>query len=169
MAHLLGGEVDRSAHQEFGKALLVVDDSSDLLAEVGDVVKVWMSHADKVTKLPPGFAPIAHTDNSPVAAFSSKSKKIYGVQFHPEVVHTAKGKEILSNFLFKVCGCTGDWKAGNFIEEKIREIKQTCRKPKSHLRFERRCRFCGCGSFNPAGYRRQAARSSHRQRPDAQG
>ncbi len=123
VAHLLGGEVDRSAHQEFGKALLVVDDSSDLLSEVGDVVKVWMSHADKVTKLPPGFAPIAHTDNSPVAAFSSKSKKIYGVQFHPEVVHTSKGKEILSNFLFKVCGCTGDWKAGNFIEEKLREIK----------------------------------------------
>ncbi len=124
VAHLLGGEVDRSAHQEFGKALLIVDDSKDLLAGIGDVVKVWMSHADKVTKLPPGFAPIAHTDNSPVAAFSSKSKKIYGVQFHPEVVHTPKGKDILSNFLFKVCGCTGDWKAGNFIEEKIREIKE---------------------------------------------
>ena len=123
VAHLLGGEVDRSAHQEFGKALLVVDDSRDLLADIGDVVKVWMSHADKVTKLPPGFAPIAHTDNSPVAAFSSRSKKIYGVQFHPEVVHTAKGKEILSNFLFRVCGCTGDWKTGNFIEEKISEIR----------------------------------------------
>ncbi|MFZ1083084.1 MAG: glutamine-hydrolyzing GMP synthase [Candidatus Kryptoniota bacterium] len=123
VAHLLGGEVDRSAHQEFGKALLVVDDSRDLLADIGDVVKVWMSHADKVTKLPPGFAPIAHTDNSPVAAFSSRSKKIYGVQFHPEVVHTAKGKEILSNFLFRVCGCTGDWKTGNFIEEKINEIR----------------------------------------------
>jgi len=125
VARLLGGEVDRSAHQEFGKALLVVDDSSDLLSGIGDVSKVWMSHADKVTKLPPGFFAIAHTDNSPVAAISSKSKKIYGVQFHPEVVHTAKGKEILSNFLFKICGCTGDWKAGNFIEEKIREIRET--------------------------------------------
>ncbi len=124
LAHLLGGEVDRSAHQEFGKALVAIDDSSDLLFGIGDVTKVWMSHADKVTKLPAGFMPIAHTDNSPVAAFSSKSKRIYGVQFHPEVVHTAKGKEILSNFLFKVCGCAGDWKAGNFIEEKIREIQE---------------------------------------------
>ncbi|MGO9480770.1 MAG: glutamine-hydrolyzing GMP synthase [Candidatus Kryptoniota bacterium] len=125
IAYQLDGEVDRSARQEFGKAMLVVDDMTDLLAGVGDVSKVWMSHADKITKLPTGFAPIAHTDNSPVAAFSSKSKKIYGVQFHPEVVHTTKGKEILSNFLFKICGCTGDWKAGNFIEEKIREIKET--------------------------------------------
>ncbi|HUI31551.1 MAG TPA: glutamine-hydrolyzing GMP synthase [Candidatus Acidoferrales bacterium] len=124
VAHLLGGEVDRSAHQEFGKALLVVDDSGDLLSGIGDVSKVWMSHADKVTKLPTGFSPIAHTDNSPVAAVRSASKKIYGVQFHPEVVHTAKGREILSNFLFKICGCTGDWKAGNFIEEKIHEIRE---------------------------------------------
>ncbi len=124
VAHLLGGEVDRSAHQEFGKALLVVDDSKDLLASVGDVFKVWMSHADKVTKLPSGFVPIAHTDNSPVAAFSSEEKKIFGVQFHPEVVHTSKGKEILANFLFKVCGCAADWQSGNFIEEKIREIRE---------------------------------------------
>ena len=124
VAHLLGGEVDRSAHQEFGKALLVVDDSKDLLASVGDVFKVWMSHADKVTKLPSGFVPIAHTDNSPVAAFSSEEKKIFGVQFHPEVVHTSKGKEILANFLFKVCGCAADWQSGNFIEEKIREISE---------------------------------------------
>ena len=124
VAHLLDGEVDRSAHQEFGKALLVVDDSKDLLASVGDVFKVWMSHADKVTKLPSGFVPIAHTDNSPVAAFSSEEKKIFGVQFHPEVVHTSKGKEILANFLFKVCGCAADWQPGNFIEEEIREIRE---------------------------------------------
>ncbi len=124
VAHLLDGEVDRSAHQEFGKALLVVDDSKDLLASVGDVFKVWMSHADKVTKLPSGFVPIAHTDNSPVAAFSSEEKKIFGVQFHPEVVHTSKGKEILANFLFKVCGCAADWQPGNFIEEKICEIRE---------------------------------------------
>jgi GMP synthase (glutamine-hydrolysing) len=123
IAYLLGGEVDRSAHQEFGKALLVVDDPSDLLSGIGDVTKVWMSHADKVTKLPEGFVPIAHTENSPVAALTSKHRKIYGVQFHPEVVHTTKGKDILANFLFKVCGCTGDWKPGNFIEEKVKEIK----------------------------------------------
>lgn len=130
VAHLLGGEVDRSARQEFGKALLVVDDPSDLLAGVGDVLKVWMSHADKVTQLPAGFTPIAHTDNSPVAAFSSKAKKIFGVQFHPEVVHTSKGKEILSNFLFKVCGCVGDWRPGSFIEERVREIREKVGKEK---------------------------------------
>ena len=118
MGRWIGPHIRNSA-----KLFVVIDDSSDLLSGIGDVTKVWMSHADKVTKLPAGFLPIAHTDNSPVAAFSSKSKRIYGVQFHPEVVHTAKGKEILSNFLFKVCGCAGDWKAGNFIEEKIREIR----------------------------------------------
>lgn len=123
IAFLLGGEVDRSARQEFGKALLVVDDSKDLLRDIGDVAKVWMSHADKVTKLPPGFVPIAHTDNSPVAAFKSEQKKIFGVQFHPEVVHTAKGKEILGNFVVGVCGCKTDWQPGNFIEETVRDIR----------------------------------------------
>lgn len=124
VAHLLGGEVDKSARQEFGKALLIVDDSKDLFKEVGDVVKVWMSHADKVTKLPPGFVSIAHTENSPVAAIRSLDKKIFGVQFHPEVVHTNKGKEILSNFVYQICNCKGDWRPGNFIEESIVKIKK---------------------------------------------
>ncbi len=123
IANQLGGEVDRSAHQEFGKAILIVDDSKDLLRNIGDVSKVWMSHADKVTKLPAGFVPIAHTDNSPVAAFKSEQKKIFGVQFHPEVVHTSKGKEILGNFVVGVCGCKTDWEPGNFIEETTREIR----------------------------------------------
>ncbi len=123
IAHQLGGEVDRSAHQEFGKAMLIVDDSKDLLRNIGDVSKVWMSHADKVTKLPPGFVPIAHTDNSPVAAFKSDQRKVFGVQFHPEVVHTSRGKEILGNFVIGVCGCKPDWEPGNFIEETTREIK----------------------------------------------
>ncbi|MGC8594508.1 MAG: glutamine-hydrolyzing GMP synthase [Candidatus Kryptoniota bacterium] len=123
VAYLLGGEVDKSARQEFGKALLIVDDSKDLFRGVGDVVKVWMSHADKVTKLPPGFTSIAHTENSPVAAICSSDNKIFGVQFHPEVIHTNKGKEILSNFVYQICGCKGDWRPGNFIEESIAEIR----------------------------------------------
>lgn len=123
IAYQLGGEVDRSAHQEFGKAMLIVDDSKDLLRNIGDVSKVWMSHADKVTKLPPGFVPIAHTDNSPVAAFKSEQKKVFGVQFHPEVVHTSRGKEILGNFVIGVCGCKPDWEPGNFIEETTREVR----------------------------------------------
>jgi GMP synthase (glutamine-hydrolysing) len=123
IAHLLGGEVDRSAHQEFGKALLVVDDPSDLLHDIGDVSKVWMSHADKVTRLPNGFVPIAHTDNSPIAAVKSEQKRIFGVQFHPEVVHTSRGKEILGNFVFRVCGCAANWQPGNFIEETVTDIR----------------------------------------------
>ena len=123
ISYLLGGDVDRSTHQEFGKAMLIVDDSSDLLHDIGDVSKVWMSHADKVTKLPDGFVPIAHTDNSPIAAIKSAERKVFGVQFHPEVVHTSKGKEILGNFVTGVCGCVQDWKPGNFIDETVREIK----------------------------------------------
>ncbi len=123
IAHLLGGEVDRSAHQEFGKAMLVVDDSKDIFHGIGDVSKVWMSHADKVTKLPAGFVPIAHTDNSPIAAVRSEERKTFGVQFHPEVVHTSKGKEILGNFVFKVCGCKADWEPGNFIEDTVRNVR----------------------------------------------
>ncbi len=123
IAYLLGGEVDRSAHQEFGKAMLVVDDSKDLLHEIGDVSKVWMSHADKVVKLPNGFISIAHTDNAPIAACKSERKSIFGVQFHPEVVHTSKGKEILANFVKLVCGCSTDWQPGNFIEETIQSIR----------------------------------------------
>ncbi len=123
VAYLLGGEVDRSTHQEFGKAMLIVDDPSDLLRDIGDVSKVWMSHADKVTKLPDGFVPIAHTDNSPIAAIKSAERKVFGVQFHPEVVHTSKGKEILGNFVTGVCGCSRDWKPGNFIDETVREVK----------------------------------------------
>ncbi len=123
IAHLLGGEVDRSAHQEFGKAMLVVDDSKDIFHGIGDVSKVWMSHADKVTKLPGGFVPIAHTDNSPIAAVRSEERKTFGVQFHPEVVHTSKGKEILGNFVFKVCGCKADWEPGNFIEDTVRNVR----------------------------------------------
>ncbi len=123
IAYLLGGEVDRSARQEFGKAMLVVDDSSDLLRDIGDVSKVWMSHADRVTRLPEGFVPIAHTDNSPIAAFKSEQRKTFGVQFHPEVVHTSKGKEILANFVIGVCGCKADWKPGNFIDETVKEVR----------------------------------------------
>lgn len=125
IAYQLRGEVDRSAHQEFGKAMLIVDDSNDLFHGIGDVTKVWMSHADKVTKLPPGFVPIAHTDNSPIAAVRSEQRKIFGVQFHPEVVHTSKGKEILSNFVFRVCGSKADWQPGNFIDETVETIKET--------------------------------------------
>src|SRR5512135_2488971 len=109
----LGGEVDRAARREYGSAELVIDDREDLFAGVvGDAdgaLKVWMSHADHLTRIPPGFTPIGHTANAPICAIREPVKKIYGVQFHPEVVHTPQGSAILRNFLYRICGCRGGW------------------------------------------------------------
>lgn len=145
IAYQLGGQVDTSRRREFGSAEVIIDDASDLFSNVdgerpsvteGDYVDlyipppvqatmVWMSHGDALTKLPPGFETIAHSGNSPICAIRNKAKKIYGVQFHPEVAHTVKGKEILRNFVMGICGCAGDWNAGSFIEMKLSEIRET--------------------------------------------
>jgi GMP synthase (glutamine-hydrolysing) len=125
MSHLLpGGEVESAEHREYGNAELIVDQEMDLLAGVGDKIKCWMSHGDRVIELPDGFEVIGHTDNSPVAAIANPEAEFYGVQFHPEVVHTPRGSEILENFLFKVCDCKGDWTAANFVEEQIANIRK---------------------------------------------
>lgn len=127
IAYQLGGEVDRSAKREFGSAEVVIDDTTDLFAgfngapERGTVV--WMSHGDALTKLPKGFERIGHSRNSPICAIHNKEKKIYGVQFHPEVVHTAEGKELLKNFVFKICACSGGWNAGSIIQQMSAEIR----------------------------------------------
>lgn len=128
IAHQLGGEVDRAARREFGKAEVTIDDRSDLFSGLNGELTVWMSHGDALTKLPKGFEPIAHSRNSPICAIRSREKKIYGVQFHPEVIHTPKGKEILQNFLFKVCGCQGGWNAKSFIDHATEDIQRTVRK-----------------------------------------
>ncbi|MEE9288227.1 MAG: glutamine-hydrolyzing GMP synthase, partial [Bacteroidota bacterium] len=125
IAHQLGGEVDRSARREYGKAHLLVDDTSDLFSGFDGETTVWMSHGDALTKLPPGFEPIAHTENSPICAIRNVSRKIYGVQFHPEVIHTPRGKDILQNFLFMICQCRGDWNPISIVEQSIQEIRQT--------------------------------------------
>lgn len=125
IAHQLGGEVDRSARREYGKAQLVVDDRSDLFSGFDGQTSVWMSHGDALTKLPPGFEPIAHTDNSPICAIRNASRRIYGVQFHPEVIHTPRGKEIMQNFLFTICGCKGDWNPASLVERSVLEIRET--------------------------------------------
>ncbi len=128
IAYQLGGEVDRSARREFGNAEVVIDDTTDLFtgfngstAEKSTVV--WMSHGDTLTKLPEGFERIGHSRNSPICAIHNPKKKIYGVQFHPEVAHTVKGTEILSNFVFTICGCKGGWEADSIIEQKIADIR----------------------------------------------
>lgn len=125
IAHQLGGEVDRAAKREYGKAELVVDNHDDLFAGLGDRLTVWMSHGDALTKLPAGFAPIGHSSNSPICAIRNPERKIFGVQFHPEVVHTPGGRDILMNYLYKVCGCKGGWNAQSFIENTINEIRTT--------------------------------------------
>ncbi len=127
MAYQLGGEVDKAARREYGHAELMIDDQSDLFAGIGTNgvtrTTVWMSHGDYLTKMPPGFEPIGHTSNAPICAIRNRAKKIYGVQFHPEVVHTPKGKDILHNFLYKICECKGGWSSASFIQNSIAEIK----------------------------------------------
>ena len=125
MAHLLGGEVKGSQKREYGQTKLFIDDFSDLFKgfEQDPVMDVWMSHGDKIGTLPPGFSPIAHSENSPVAATKDKTSRIFGVQFHPEVVHTPKGMDILKNFLYQVCGCLPNWNMESFVRNSIHEIR----------------------------------------------
>ncbi len=124
MAHQLGGKVERATKQEYGRAKLTVIKEDPIFYGIPREFDVWMSHADKAVRLPKGFESLASSENSPYAVIRHKSKAIYGVQFHPEVAHTQYGRELLSNFLFKVCGAEKNWSMGNFIEEKIEEIKK---------------------------------------------
>ncbi len=130
MGQMLGGEVSKAAHREFGKAEVVVDEPDSLFEGLPRTFVSWMSHGDTVTRLPAGFKRIAHTLNTPIAAMADPAATKFGVQFHPEVMHTQKGTEILKNFLFKVCGCRGDWSAAAFIERTVEEIRRTVGKSK---------------------------------------
>jgi len=123
IADQLGGRVDASARREFGSAVLEIDQNDDLFAGLSGSTRVWMSHGDALSQLPPGFEPIAHSKNAPICAIRNPDKKIFGVQFHPEVVHTPEGKRILSNFVFRTCGAKGGWTPAAFIETSIREIR----------------------------------------------
>ena len=124
LAHQLGGEVASSDKREYGHALLrVAEPSVRLFEELPSEFSVWMSHGDTVTSLPPGFRVVAQSDNSPVAAMANERGMI-GIQFHPEVVHTAFGKQLIGNFLTEICGCEGNWTAGNYIERTVAEIAE---------------------------------------------
>jgi GMP synthase (glutamine-hydrolysing) len=124
LTYLSGGEIAPAEHKEYGLANLNIINGSGLLGDISNTTNVWMSHGDKVTKLPPDFETIAKTVNSPYAAIKHKNMDVFGIQFHPEVVHTVEGKQILSNFLFDICKCKGDWSPQSFIEESIKAIRQ---------------------------------------------
>jgi GMP synthase (glutamine-hydrolysing) len=126
LTHQLGGQVDPSARREYGLAEIELLESSSapLFNEVSAAtIPVWMSHGDRVTRLPAGFKVLAHSKNSPYAAIGDPERGLYGLQFHPEVTHTPQGKALLRAFLYQVCGCHGGWTPGNFIEESIHEIR----------------------------------------------
>ncbi len=127
MAHLLGGDVERADRREFGRAEIRFpsgNGTSDLFANVPSGSTVWMSHGDHLTALPDGYEAIATTDNAPVAAVRHREAPHYGVQFHPEVVHTDFGRQILENFAHSICGCAGDWTPASFIEERTEAIRE---------------------------------------------
>ncbi|EHC12916.1 GMP synthase (glutamine-hydrolyzing) [Fischerella thermalis CCMEE 5273] len=123
MVQQLGGEVARADRAEYGKASLYIDDPTDLLTNVEDGTTMWMSHGDSVTSMPSGFELLAHTENTPCAAIADHNRKLYGVQFHPEVVHSIGGLALIRNFVYHICECEPTWTTAAFVEESIREIR----------------------------------------------
>ena len=118
-----GGKVKR-ANKEYGSSLLTIDSDKDLLNGVGESVRAWMSHGDEAEEIPPGFQVIGHTESAKAAAIASDEKSVYGIQFHPEVVHTEQGTEILKNFVLKVCGASQDWTMEGFIDSEVEKISK---------------------------------------------
>ena len=124
MAHHLGGEVEFSARREYGPGILHVTNGSLLFDGIGDQLDIWNSHGDKVAALPAGFRAAARTENSKFAAIEDPKRELYALQFHPEVSHTPRGKEILQNFVYHICHCAMDWTMGSFIEEACARIRE---------------------------------------------
>ena len=118
-----GGKVKR-VNKEYGSAVLSIDDNSDIFSGVGDSIRAWMSHGDEAKVVPDNFEIIGHTENARAAAISNKQKAVYGIQFHPEVVHTENGNEILKNFVLKVCHANQDWTLERFVENSIEKISK---------------------------------------------
>jgi len=123
LAYQLGGKVAPAQRREYGHAVLHQQGDAPLWNELPTDLSVWMSHGDQVLELPPGFHTLAFSDNSPIAAMANDAG-VYGIQFHPEVVHTPQGKEILRNFLYEVCGCSGNWTSGNFVAQEVEHIRR---------------------------------------------
>lgn len=124
MAHMLGGRVATAPVSEYGKTEVAIDNSSKLFAGVADRTICWMSHTDYIEKAPEDFAVIAHTPVCPVAAMQNEERRLYAVQFHPEVMHTKEGMTMLRNFVMGICGCRGDWRMDSFVESSIEAIRE---------------------------------------------
>ncbi len=124
MSYLLGGTVAKATEREYGKVSIRLDTKSGLFKGVEEDTTCWMSHTYYVDNLPEGFESCASTLNCPIAAMENCARRLYGVQFHPEVVNTPKGKDILNNFLFNICGCSGDWKVSSFVEQSVEAIRE---------------------------------------------
>ncbi|OQB16089.1 MAG: GMP synthase (glutamine-hydrolyzing) [Firmicutes bacterium ADurb.Bin193] len=124
MCHILGGEVVANGKREYGKTDLEIVPSSPVFAGMEGNTVCWMSHTYCVKTLPAGFSVTASTKDCPVAAFEDPKRKLYGVQFHPEVVHTPLGTDMLRNFLYRVCGCGGDWKMEDFVAKTVKDLKE---------------------------------------------
>ncbi len=123
MGRLLGGQVAKSDHREYGHGSLAIKKPSRLFAGLPKKLRVWNSHGDRLIKMPPGFTAIGTTENSPFAAIEHRARKIFGIQFHPEVFHTERGIEVYKNFLFGVCGAKRNWTMGEFIAQSVRDIR----------------------------------------------
>ena len=128
VTHLSGGKVAKSKHREYGRAELTIDDTSDLFKGIGQAGStiVWMSHGDRIVRMPPGFRSIGHTANSPIAAIKQDDHKrrIYCLQFHPEVAHTAEGTQILRNFVYDICGCQPTWTMQSYVDTAVQQIRE---------------------------------------------
>ncbi|MCX7869897.1 MAG: glutamine-hydrolyzing GMP synthase, partial [Terrimicrobiaceae bacterium] len=124
LAKDLGGHVERSERREYGAGRLEILNSSGLFEGLSGELDVWNSHGDRITRLPPGFQVLGRTENSPHAVIGDPQRKIFGLQFHPEVAHTPRGKKILGNFLHGLCGCRAGWTMGSFIERTCAEVRE---------------------------------------------
>ncbi|MBI3611206.1 MAG: glutamine-hydrolyzing GMP synthase [Nitrospirae bacterium] len=134
ITHRMSGAVSKSARREYGRADLVIDDDTDLFKDVGEASRsarglertttVWMSHGDRIDRAPDGFDVIAHTANSPTAAMRHEKRRIYAIQFHPEVAHTPQGAQILKNFLYRICGCVPTWTMKAYLDQAVEQIRR---------------------------------------------
>lgn len=124
MMHVLGGRVEKAPVREYGKTEVLVNTTSPLFRNVQDHTICWMSHFDYISEVAPGFEIVAHTANCPVAAAQNTDRKLYAIQFHPEVLHTVEGSKMLGNFVKNVCGCSGDWRMDSFVEESVKAIRE---------------------------------------------